>query len=736
MRARWSNNRSFFFYFLIAASLIILFLVVMLSVLYTSAFRRHFIENIQLQSSATVEAVNGLVEAYIQESAEKLSAAGQVADNAGDRRYEELSHVFEYALLSDQYVKYFQALGPDGIVELVYPADGTLVGTDASGHRFFREGIEADGPRWWGTILSSQTNEPVITVTAPYSGGLLIAQISLIPMLESLEAISSKSSGEIALMDKNGIYLLHSRVDRVRQREISPFLPLVRGREDRFSDILEVDGERFVCTVAPVPELDGHIILYQPYAAVQDAFSALIVRQSLVAALILLLAVFLAYISGKFLLRPILKTEEGINRIGEGDYSYRFEELPFSEFNKLILSINSMASRIQQRQEEIEAARAAAEEANRTKDRFIANMSHELRTPLNGIAGMTSLLLGSVNDPDHTEKLELVKVSVDMISQVVGDILDYALIERQELKLHRTVFSLGVVCDNLIRLHEREAERKNLQLKSYNHLTGNDRFVGDPVRIAQVLTNLLTNAIKFTGAGTVELNVHSRQSAESRVNIEFVVRDSGIGIPPDEISRIFERFTQLDDSTTKEGRGIGLGLAISRDLVRLMGGTITVESAVGEGSVFTVVLPLEIAAEELPPQPPSRRAPDEAPERTLLIAEDEAINRMYLKRHLTGLGYTVAEAVNGEDAWRMALELRPDLVLLDISMPVMDGWAAIEKIRSFQELDGIPVIALTAHAQRDVMERCLQAGMDGFISKPINEAVLDGKIASLLSTRS
>ena len=475
------------------------------------------------------------------------------------------------------------------------------------------------------------------------------------------------------------------------------------------------------------------MVFYQDYAAIRSDLVRSFVRLGAIAAAFLVPALFLAWGSGRLLLRPIVSTEQGIRRIAAGDYSVRFGELPFSELNSLIVSINDMAGRIEQRQQELEEARLTAENANRAKDRFLANMSHELRTPLNGIRGMASLLGEEISDPATVRKIGLINSSVDVISQVVGDILDYALIERKELKLNPVVFRPFDLVRDLTGLVRFQAEERKIDVR-LDYRAHRELYVSaDKVRISQVLLNLLTNAIKYTREGSIELSVRELEGNHDLHRFEFAVSDTGIGIPSSDLQRVFDRFTQLDDSTTKAGRGIGLGLSITRELVKIMEGTIAVESREGVGSRFTVLLPLTAAAVPAGPPPTGEQRAMNPGERTILIAEDEAINRMYLSSHLRGAGYRVFEAVNGREACDYACKLRPDLILLDISMPVMDGWTAAREIRRNPDLSGVRILALTAHAREEVRRRSIELGMEGFITKPIDERELDRAVAELLS---
>ena len=380
-----------------------------------------------------------------------------------------------------------------------------------------------------------------------------------------------------------------------------------------------------------------------------------------------------------------------------------------------------------------QSARAAADEARRTaetasaaKSEFLANMSHEIRTPLNGVIGMLELLAGTLLSQGQQKYADVARQSAGTLLTLINDILDFSKIEAGKLELDPVPFDLNTLASEAVAILSVRADAKGLRLKCEVDPRLVRSRVGPADRVRQVLVNLLGNAVKFTQSGSVTLAVTPEQSTDRSDRVRFAVTDTGVAIPPERLDRLFKSFSQVDPSTTRKYGGTGLGLAISRQLAGLMGGTVGVHSVVNQGSTFwfTACLPVDATPA---PRPGNEAVTTPAVAKPsighrLLVAEDNEINQMVIGELLRRLGYGFDLVDNGLKAVEAVARGGYDLVLMDCQMPELDGFEAASAIRAAEAAAGgprVPVIALTANAIKGDRERCLAAGMDDYLSKPI-----------------
>ncbi|MGO9240190.1 MAG: ATP-binding protein [Bryobacteraceae bacterium] len=397
---------------------------------------------------------------------------------------------------------------------------------------------------------------------------------------------------------------------------------------------------------------------------------------------------------------------------------------------------------VRQRTAELESERTKvleekrrADEASKAKGRFLATMSHEIRTPMNAIIGMTHLALERAQDDEQREYLEAVRSSGDSLLGVLNDILDFSKIEAGHMELALESFGLRRLVFETCRIFEFSAKQKALDLSWYVEAGVPDALVANPQRIRQVLSNLLSNAVKFTPKGRVSVSVTRHEDATGSLMLHFAIQDTGIGIPPGKVNSIFEAFQQLDGSTSRKYGGTGLGLAISQKLVGIMGGRMWVDSTAGQGSEFHFTTRCRTAetAPEAVATPPGPDAAEAVAELHILVAEDNLINQRLAQRTLEKAGHSVVLADNGLRALECLAAGRFDVVLMDVQMPEMDGFEAVRRIRETERTSGRhqPVIAMTAHAMLGDRERCLEAGMDGYLAKPFDPKQLRELLVSL-----
>ena len=420
-------------------------------------------------------------------------------------------------------------------------------------------------------------------------------------------------------------------------------------------------------------------------------------------------------------------------------FSNMVAELEKSKYEILDLN-NNLVDRVRIKTQQIEMEKQKVQEALNVKTSFLATMSHEIRTPLNGVIGMLTLLKSAKLDATNLNKVKLAKDSANTLMLLINDILDYSKIESGNLKLERNAICLQDEVSSILEVNEILINQKGLVLETNLQNLEAFRVLGDSLRLGQIMNNLLSNAIKFTHEGTIkvdcQLNDDQQDNGFCILNVN--IQDSGIGIEAEYLSSLFKVFTQADSTTTRRFGGTGLGLAIVKDLCELMGGKVWVESTPGKGSCFNFEVRFQkvLFHESLEKSTDNTQA-EALPSGKILLVEDNLINQEVAMELLSDLSQQVSIAHNGQEALKALESNSFDLVLMDCHMPIMDGYEATQFIRSKAIVAAgkdtpIPIIAMTANAMEGDMEKCLDAGMDDYLSKPVDVKALERKLRRYL----
>ncbi|SDY51341.1 cache domain-containing protein [Tindallia californiensis] len=729
-------------------------------------------ENLQLVSQNTAKAIEGW-----------LDVKGEVVESSTAylRLAEEEEHILELLKQQMKRQEAFFSLYFGTPENQMINASGWIPpeGFDLRTRSWYQEAVEQEGRIQTNVFLNASEDHYIMTIAKPVYGrdgelkGVVAGDITIEEMIAYIHQQRISDHGYAFLLDGDGTILAHSENQRDQQptlqhiQHVSPALYEQMSQDLEGLYQVEIDREKGIAVSKNVTGTNWKVVGFIPEREYKENETQLMIILAVVVLFTVMAVLFLMSRQRKTVLLPLLQLDNDIKRIDmESNLTYRLPVVrdAFYGTRTLLNLVLDQAEvwflRLKENEKKVTAsnkelsianqqlieAKEDAEVANRTKTQFLANMSHELRTPLNSLMGFLQILQNTQATEEQQQYVNYALQSSKSLTTIVEEILNYTGLEKGTQKTIEEPFDLDELLQEVKELHQNTGHQKGLVVSVKRKESLPKKLVGDRFKLKQILGNLMGNAVKFANRGMVQIiaqkDTITQKDADDtglgRVGVQFQVKDTGIGIPPEKLEYIFQFFSQVDESDNREFGGLGLGLASAKEQAKMINGMLTVESTPGKGSEFRLLCEMGVVEEtDQDIQGTDSREYDHAEKDLskahILVVDDDYVGRVMLQMVLQRMGCSVSMAANGKEALEKVNSQDYHLILMDCQMPVMNGYEATRQIREKEKGTGqhIPIVAVTAKVMPEDRQECMEAGMDYFLGKPISKEQLEKTVRSL-----